>query len=133
MKRSICPRFSPLCIAFAAIALLPTALIGAEPAIEATPESLAAAKYEFSAEDEKLLDAIEKGCFQYFWNEVGKPAMLAKDKTSDTICSTAAVGFELSALPIGVERGWITRQQGEERALTVLRSLADRSDNKKFG
>jgi hypothetical protein len=45
----------------------------------------------------------------------------------------AAVGFQLSSLPIGVERGWITRAEGEQRALTVLRSLVERADNKKFG
>src|SRR3954468_6539279 len=105
----------------------------ADSPIEATPETLSAVKYEFSADDEKLLDAVEKGCFQYLWNEVGKPSMLAKDKTSDTICSTAAVGFQMSSLPIAVERGWITREEGQNRALTVLRSLLERKDNKKFG
>ncbi len=104
-----------------------------EPAIEATAETLAAVEKDFSAEDEAFLDEIQRGCFQYLWNEVGQPALLAKDKTTDTICSIAAVGFQLSSLPIGVERGWITREQGQERALTVLRSLVERSDNKKFG
>ena len=101
--------------------------------IVASPESLAAWQYKFSDADEKTLDEIQKGCFQYFWREVGEPAMLAKDKTSDTICSIAAVGFQLASLPIGVERGWITRDEGEERAVTVLQSLVSRSDNKKFG
>ncbi len=101
--------------------------------IVASPESLAARQYKFSDADKKLLDQIQRGCFQYFWKEVGSPAMLAKDKTSDTICSVAAVGFQLSSLPIGVERGWITKAEGEERALTVLRSLIKRTDNKKFG
>jgi hypothetical protein len=131
MKCSI--GFSRLCAVLAVVSCLPLAIRAAEPAIEASPETLSATKYKFSADDEKLLDAIEKGCFQYLWNEVGKPSMLAKDKTSDTICSTAAVGFQLSSLPIGVERGWITRQEGEERAKTVLRSLIDRHDNKKYG
>ena len=76
--------------------------------------------YDFSAEDEACSDEIQHGCFQYFWKEVGEPAKLAKDKTSDTICSIAAVGFQLSSLPIGVERGWITREEGEQRAVTVL-------------
>jgi hypothetical protein len=101
--------------------------------IEATAESLAAWDQKLSAEDEALLDKIQRGCFEYFWKEVGEPAKLAKDKTSDTICSIAAVGFQLSSLPIGVERGWITRAEGEQRALTVLRSLTERADNKKFG
>jgi hypothetical protein len=113
--------------------LCQTQSIGAEPKIEASSASLAAWQYHFSPEDEKLLDKIQRGCFEYFWKEVGRPAMLAKDKTSDSICSTAAVGFQLSSLPIGVERGWITRAEGEQRALTVLRSLVERDDNKKFG
>lgn len=89
--------------------------------------------YKFAPDDEKLLDEIQRGCFGYFWNVVGRPALLAKDKTSDTICSTAAVGFQLSSLPIGVERGWITRDEGRDRAITVLRALIERDDNKKFG
>jgi hypothetical protein len=117
-----------LCLAISA-----WAAAKAEPAIEATAESIAAWNYKLSPEDESLLDKIQQGCFQYFWKEVGSPAQLAKDKTSDTICSTAAVGFQLSSLPIGVERGWITRDEGQKRALRVLRSLVERKDNKKFG
>ena len=105
----------------------------AEPPIEATAQSIGEWAYKLSPEDERLLDQIQRGCFQYFWKEVGTPALLAKDKTSDTICSTAAVGFQLSSLPIGVERGWITRHEGEQRATTVLRALVGRQDNKKFG
>jgi len=101
--------------------------------IVASPESLAAWRYEFSPADEELLDEIQRGCFNYFWREVGSPACLAKDKTSDTVCSVAAVGFQLSSLPIGVERGWITREEGHTRALTALRALTARKDNKKFG
>lgn len=103
------------------------------PVVEASAESLSAWDYDFSATDEALLEKIERGCFQYLWREVGSPAMLAKDKSSDTVCSVAAVGFQLSSLPIGVDRGWITRAEGEQRALTVLRSLVERRDNKKFG
>jgi hypothetical protein len=103
------------------------------PAVDASAESLAAWKYDFSPADEALLEKVERGCFEYFWREVGTPAMLAKDKTSDTVCSIAAVGFQLSSLPIAVERGWISRAEGHERALTVLRSLVHRQDNKKFG
>lgn len=102
-------------------------------AILASPDSVSAWSYALSPADESLLDEIQNGCFQYFWKEVGDPAMLAKDKTSDTICSIAAVGFQLSSLPIGVERGWITREQGQQRALAILTSLRDRRDNKKYG
>jgi hypothetical protein len=129
-------------LSFAQLILVAIAVFSGRPStlqaqavrsIEASAESYSAWNYSFSPEDAELLDQIELGCFRYFWNEVGRPALLAKDKTTDTIASTAAVGFQLSALPIGVERGWITRAEGEERAATVLRSLVDRTDNKKYG
>ncbi|HEY3242760.1 MAG TPA: glucoamylase family protein [Phycisphaerae bacterium] len=89
--------------------------------------------YHFTAEEEALLDSIQRGCFNYFWREVGSPSCLAKDRKNGPVASIAAVGFQLSSLPIGVERGWITRQQGAERARTVLHALIDRADNKKCG
>jgi hypothetical protein len=116
-----------------ALAFGRAATVSAQLTIEPSAETLTAWKYSFSDADRALLDEIQKGCFQYFWNEIGRPAMLAKDKTTDSVCSTAAVGFQLSSLPIGVERGWITRAEGEERALKILRSLTERPDNKKFG
>lgn len=87
----------------------------------------------FTRADEALLDEIERGCFQYFWREVGSPACLAYDKSTDTVSSIAAVGFQLSALPVGVERGWVSLDDARERATTVLRSLSDRDDNRKHG
>ena len=104
-----------------------------EPAVLASPASLATWDYALTDQDHALLEKIQQGAFQYFWREVGVPAMLAKDKTSDTICSVAAVGFQLASLPIGVERGWITHAEGRARAIVVLRSLVERRDNKKFG
>ncbi|MDZ4657993.1 MAG: glucoamylase family protein [Bythopirellula sp.] len=89
--------------------------------------------YEFSAGDEKLLDQIQRGCFNYLWKEVGVPAKLAKDRRFTAVASMAGVGFQLASLPIGVERGWITREQGEERALTILRSLRDAPENRRHG
>ena len=89
--------------------------------------------YRFTEEDQRLLDEIQKGCFQFFWNEVGSPAKLVKDRKLAEICSVAGVGFQLSALPIGVERGWISRQAAEQRAIQVLSHLVERTDNKKFG
>ena len=87
--------------------------------------------YEFSAGDEKLLDQIQRGCFNYLWKEVGVPAKLAKDRRFTAVASMAGVGFQLASLPIGVERGWIPREQGEERALTILRSLRDAPENRR--
>lgn len=101
--------------------------------VVASAESLRAWGRPFSPEDERLLEQVQRGCFNYFWNEVGDPARLARDKTTDTVCSIAAVGFQLSSLPIGVERGWVSRAGAQQRAVTVLRALVERDDNKKRG
>jgi hypothetical protein len=98
-----------------------------------TPTTLEAIAYEFSPEGAKLLDEVEHACFLYFWKEVGEPAGLVKDRMLAPVSSVAAVGFQLSALPIGVERGWISREEGEKRALSILRALEGRTDNRRFG
>jgi hypothetical protein len=89
--------------------------------------------YALSAEDEQLLDDIQRGCFNYLWNEVGAVGRLAKDRRTTLVASLAGVGFQLSSLPIGVERGWITREQGRDRALDVLRTLESARGNRRWG
>ncbi|MCB9850002.1 MAG: hypothetical protein H6817_04785 [Phycisphaerales bacterium] len=103
------------------------------PDVLRSPETDRALTYRFSPEDERLLDEVQRGCFAYFWREVEPPAMLARDRLKSPVSSIAAVGFQLSSLPIGVERGWITREEGEQRALTILDALLARDDNKRFG
>ena len=97
-----------------------------------TAETEAALREPLSAEDAELLDEIQRGCFQYLWNEVGQPSLLAKDRRYADVASLAGVGFQLASLPIGVERGWITRDQAKARAVTILDSL-DRDDIRRHG
>ena len=69
---------------------------------------------------------ISQRTFNYFWEFANLETGLVLDKTENnkTVASIAATGFGLAALPIGVEQGWITREQGEERALRTLNSFA---------
>ena len=101
--------------------------------IQRSERTEAAQRYVLSAADHALLEEIQYGCFRYFWDEVGAPVPLVKDRRLGPVSSIAAVGFQLSSLPIGVERGWITREQGEERATKVLQGLLNRTDNKHRG
>jgi len=89
--------------------------------------------YRFSADDEQLLNDVQRGCFNYLWNEVGWPSGFAKDRRTAKVASLAGVGFQLSALPIAVERGWISRAQGEAWALRILRTLRERTDIRREG
>jgi hypothetical protein len=123
---------SNLC-ALAALVVAGCSLLAHGQDILLSPEADAARRYPFTAEDNLLLDEIQRGCFNYLWNEVGDPAKLVRDRTHTEVSSVAAVGFQLSALPIGVERGWVSREEAEQRALAILRALVKEQDNKKFG
>src|SRR4051812_31859305 len=101
-----------------------------QPAVLRSAEAEQARHSRFSPADEALLEQVERGCFDYLWKEVGARSGLVKDRRLREACSVGGVGFELSALPIGVEHGWITKAQAQERALNILRSLASRADNR---
>ncbi|MCB9846449.1 MAG: hypothetical protein H6811_10750 [Phycisphaeraceae bacterium] len=47
--------------------------------------------------------------------------------------SVAGVGFQLAALPIGVERGWVRRDAAEARARQIVRTLSTVRDNRRDG
>jgi hypothetical protein len=72
------------------------------------------------------LDDLERRTFQWFW-DTGNPANgLVPDRwPTKSFSSIAAVGFGLTAYPIGVERGWITRSEALGRTLTTLRFFAN--------
>lgn len=69
-----------------------------------------------------FLDAVEKHTFDYFWETTNPANGLTPDRwPTPSFSSIAAVGFALTAYPVGVERGWVTRDQAAQRTLTTLR------------
>jgi hypothetical protein len=72
-----------------------------------------------------LLDTLQHSAFNFFWNEVNPANGLIRDRNSpgSTFSSIASVGFGLSAIPIGIDHGWITRAQGRARVSTTLRTF----------
>jgi hypothetical protein len=77
------------------------------------------------AADEQMLDALQRSAFQYFLDHSNADNGLAADATREGAPSSiAAVGFALSAYPIGIERGWIARADAVARVLQTLRFLA---------
>lgn len=75
-------------------------------------------------DDEALLEAIARQTFGFFWEEANPTNGLIKDRsTPDSASSIAAVGFGLSAIPIAVDRGWITHQEGYDRVLLTLKTF----------
>ncbi len=73
-----------------------------------------------------LFDDIEKRTFQFFWETTNEVNGLTPDRyPSRPFSSIAAVGFALTAYPVGVENGWIARGQAIDRTLVTLRFFRD--------
>src|SRR4029453_9396664 len=72
-----------------------------------------------------LIDDLQHRTFDYFW-ELGNPVNgLVPDRwPTPSFSSIAAVGFGLTSYGVGVERGWITREQAADRTLATLRFFA---------
>src|SRR6266550_5548308 len=69
-----------------------------------------------------FLDTVETRTFHYFWDLTPASNGLAPDRSpTPSFSSIAAVGFALTAYPIGVERNYITRPQAAQRVVTTLR------------
>lgn len=71
---------------------------------------------------EAFLDSLQERTFRWFWETTPAESGLTPDRTPDPpFSSIAAVGFALTAYPVGVERGWVSRAEARERTLTTLR------------
>jgi len=80
--------------------------------------------------DNELLDLESRLSFNFFWemanSDLSSPGYgLCRDRYPDNteIASIASVGFALSALVVGVERNWITWQEGYSRALGTINTM----------
>jgi len=70
----------------------------------------------------QLIQSLQSDAFQYFIHEIDSNTGLVKDSTKkDWPSSIAAVGMALSAYPVGIERGFITRDEAIVRTLRILR------------
>jgi hypothetical protein len=71
-----------------------------------------------------LIADVQERTFRFFWDTTDPLTGLACDRyPSASPASIAAVGFALTAYPIGVERGFVTRKQAIARVLNTLRFL----------
>jgi hypothetical protein len=79
--------------------------------------------------DEQLLEELQRRAVLYFWEKADPGTGLVNDRANNfgaddyTAATSAATGYGLAALPIGVERGWLNRNEAAARARTTLRFL----------
>ena len=78
--------------------------------------------YKLTNEETILLDSIQQKTFLFFMNERNPGNGLVKDRSASWApASIAAIGFALPSYAVGVERGWITRDEAANITLTILR------------
>src|SRR5262249_1747148 len=78
--------------------------------------------YAVTPVQEAFLDTLEERTFRYFWKTTDPTTGLTPDRApTPSFCSIAAVGFALTAYPIGVERHSIQRWQAVRRVKNTLR------------
>ncbi|MEO5493942.1 MAG: glucoamylase family protein [Sphingomonas sp.] len=69
-----------------------------------------------------LIGDVQRRSFDFFWDRANPANGLMPDRwPSPSFSSIAATGFALTAYPVGIEHGWITRAQARERTLATLR------------
>jgi len=79
-----------------------------------------------SAGEGAFLDTLERRTFAWFWDLTDPRTGLTPDRwPARTFSSVAAVGFALTAYPIGAERDYVTREAAAERTLATLRFFRD--------
>jgi hypothetical protein len=96
----------------------------------AAPPTVAGTEVVETADIDAVIEYEMQGSFNFFWEqantEEGSPGYgLIRDRFpgSPGISSIASVGFGLTAYPIGIEKGYISYEEGQERASKTLDTL----------
>ncbi len=86
-------------------------------------DTVTAATVEFNTE--QMLDMVQQYTFRYFWDFAHPVSGLARERnTSGNTVTIGGSGFGVMALIVGVERGFISRQQALARATKIVDFLA---------
>lgn len=74
--------------------------------------------------DDDLFEKVQKAAFSYFWDYAHPASGLARERlgSGDTVTSGGS-GFGIMCIPVGIERGWITRTEGAARMLKIVNFL----------
>lgn len=77
--------------------------------------------------EKELLTSIQEATFRYFWDYAHPVSGLTKERyfSDRDGCAIGGTGFGLLALMVGAERGFVTREDAAERALTIAEFLED--------
>ncbi len=112
--------------AVAALALAAATVSCASPRApaRATPAAASPTWRELPRAQQAFLDSLEERTFRFFWECGDTLHGLTPDRwPTPSFCSIGAVGFALTAYPIGAERGYVPRAAAAERTRRTLAFL----------
>lgn len=91
---------------------------------ESPPSSPVSASTRTMTDDE-LLTMLEESCFRYYWEGAHPDSGMTRENLpgNDRIVATGATGFGVMALVVGVDRGFITREQGVQHLSKIVSFL----------
>ncbi|MDX2245930.1 MAG: glucoamylase family protein [Bacteroidia bacterium] len=95
------------------------------------------AEKETRLTDEQLLDRVQESTFQYFWKGAEPTSGLARERihldgvypeNDQNVITSGGGGFGVMAILVGIERGFISREEGLKRMQKIAEFLkkADR-------
>ncbi|MCL5029425.1 MAG: T9SS type A sorting domain-containing protein [Bacteroidetes bacterium] len=85
--------------------------------------------FTHSMTDDQLLTMLEEATFRYFWDYAHPVSGLARERLgSGETVTIGGSGFGVMAILVGIERGFITRDQGIQRMLKILNFLSTKAD-----
>lgn len=86
--------------------------------------------------DDAFLDFIQKAHFNYMWEGAEENSGLARERihidgnyplNDQHIITTGGSGFGIAGLIVGIERGFITREEGVQRLIKIV-SFLEKAD-----
>ncbi|MEW6196820.1 MAG: glucoamylase family protein [Bacteroidota bacterium] len=82
--------------------------------------------------DDEFMDMVQRAVFRYFWDWGDPNSGVARERwhpdEEDKTNTIGGGGFGVMGILVGIERGFVTREQGAERILKIVDFLANKID-----
>ena len=78
--------------------------------------------------DDELMDVVQQQTFKFFWDNADPSSGMARDRNGVSLVTTGGSGMGVMAILVGIERNFITRDEGLDRIIKIVGFLetADR-------
>lgn len=79
--------------------------------------------------DDEFMDSVQYASFQYFYEGAHPESGMARERYPwDNACASGGTGMGITAIVIGVERGYIDRKEGSRHILKILRFMSNKAE-----